>query len=609
MRNMRAAALSTTVLAALGATPAIAGEWEWGGFVRDETAFSTTGRGDPFNQNANLFNGVPTARNGLFPDTTARLPQQTSQTINLELLRGEINATWHINEDLSFVGHLRTVVDPGLYSDYSPSDFNSRAIGDLYKHPNYFVYQAQGTNHPNPLEITGHNFDIDFPALFVEYNHGPLDVRVGNQQIAWGQAIFFRILDTPDGIDFRRHSVLDYVPEEYSDKRVPSLALRVSYQISNDWLLDGFIQKFQPTVYSNPNTPYNQISSQFTVHDRYGQYDADVDEGIRVKGTLGDFGLQGIYNHRYNPDGVYRWTASGVNRDIPGLPGSGAVLAHTPFEVDSTGVWSAQEWFQYAGMARLSGVGGLNAAITDFEPYTGLLGAAPVGNSYAAARKELDTFFQLAGGAAIGQSNAGLRGHIERQYRPENDIGGGVSYVTNGAPGSLLDQLIINVEALYVPDRTFTSPTLGHDFIRRGELTTALVLEKYQRFFQAFPATYLVGQFLYKSQSDLFGRYLGGYGGSAGHSATGVGGGFKAIALAVQQPFPNLIWRADFAALIDVRGGLLLQPAIRWKPRGNVSVEMFYNYLNGRLGKNPNNNIISGVDYADELTLRLTYQF
>ena len=36
---------------------------------------------------------------------------------------------------------------------------------------------------------------------------------------------------------------------------------------------------------------------------------------------------------------------------------------------------------------------------------------------------------------------------------------------------------------------------------------------------------------------------------------------------------------------------------------------MFYNYLNGRLGKNPNNNIISGVDYADELTLRLTYQF
>jgi hypothetical protein len=259
-------------------------------------------------------------------------------------------------------------------------------------------------------------------------------------------------------------------------------------------------------------------------------------------------------------------------------------------------------------MARLNGVAGLNAAINDFAPYTTLLGAAPV-STFAQAQKELDTFFQLAGGAAIGNNNAGLRGHIERDYRMENDIGFGTSYVTNGPAGSLLDQLIINVEALYVPDRTFTAPSLGKDFIHKSEWTTAVVLEKYQRFFQSFPATYLVAQFLYKSQSDLFGRYLGGMGGTVSQAAPGTSGGFKAYAIALQQPFPNLIWRFDFAALIDQQGGLLLQPALRWKPNGKMTVEAFYNYLNGRLGTNPNTNIISGVQYANELTLRLTYQF
>ncbi|HFW7063475.1 TPA: DUF1302 family protein, partial [Escherichia coli] len=89
--------------------------------------------------------------------------------------------------------------------------------------------------------------------------------RLGNQSIAWGQAIFFRVLDVVDGLDLRRHSVLDYAQEEYSDKRVPAPALRVGYQITDDILADGYVQKFQPTVYGNPNTQYNIIPVQFTV--------------------------------------------------------------------------------------------------------------------------------------------------------------------------------------------------------------------------------------------------------------------------------------------------------------------------------------------------------
>jgi hypothetical protein len=161
---------------------------------------------------------------------------------------------------------------------------------------------------------------------------------------------------------------------------------------------------------------------------------------------------------------------------------------------------------------------------------------------------------------------------------------------------------------LYTPNKTFTSPDLGIDFLKTNEWSTDLVMEKYQRFSDSLPATYLVAQFQYKSKSDLFGRYIGGMGGSENEPATGYKDGFKALAFAVQQPFPNLIWRMDLSVLYDLEGGILVQPAVRWKPNGKFSSELFYNYVNGHLG-NPTKNIFGGIDYASDVTLRMSYQF
>jgi len=592
------------------------------GFVRAETAFSTTDRANPFNQQGNLFNGVPVNRTfvldpGTGPvvisDTTTRFGSQTSDQVNLSILRARLEADIKLTSNLSLQAKMTAIFDPGLYNQFEPSEYGSQAVGKLYGKANYFRYEVEGKNHPNPLEWSDRHYLINMPALFLDYQNGPLTIRAGNQQIAWGQAIFFRVLDVPNGLDLRRHSLLDFASEEFSDKRVPSLAIRTSYQINDDWLVDAFVQKFQPTVYGNPNTQYNAIASQFTVHDRYGKYDHKLSYGMRFKGSVGDLGLQAIAVRRYNPDGVFRWTESGVNRDIPGLPGSGQVLQSTAFEVDSTGVWSATEWFTYAAASRLNGVTGLNASIEEF-PAASLLGAfvvpTPDGpqSGYDVASLQLNTFFALAGGFLEGRSEGGLRGHIAREYKAETNLGGGLSYVVNGEPGSLLDQLIINFEALYTPDRTFTDPSLRRAFLEQSEVTTALVVEKYQRFFNSVPATYMVAQWLHKTRSDLFGRSLRGMGGDAETVAPGVSGGYDAVVFAMQQPFAQLIWRADLAVLYDTQGGLLVQPALRWKPNGDITVDMFYNYINGHLS-NRNANALSTVDYADEITLRVGYQF
>jgi hypothetical protein len=633
-----------------------------GGFIRPEVAVST-GEANPNNQTGNPYNRMVVPRTFYAPPTASaatlsdvlrtigvplatNLPQASnwsdvplgSNTIqrpipyrhnpfNLHILRGELETGIKFTNDLKLIARVRAIIDPGHYSDFDAASVNNIYDGisggdpALYgSKPNYFQYRVEGDSHPNPLEWAGSNYMVYFPTLLFDYNHGPLNVRLGNQQIAWGQAIFFRVLDVPDGLDLRRHSLLDYAQEEFSDKRVPALALRVGYQFSDAMLLDGYFQKFQPTIYGNPNTQYNVIPAQFTVHDLYSQggYDKKFSYGLRLKGNFGQWGFQAIAARRYNPDGVFRWTTSGVNKDLPNTNSDGSQntlgmtvniangghagpqLANTPFEASPGGVYSAAEWFHYAAMVRLNGVDGLNASINEFQPATGNVYASPVTN-VKDATAELNTFFTAAGGS--------LRGHIAREYFVENNFGLGASYVTEGEPGSILDQLIINLETTYTPNRVFTAPSLSRNYLRENNLVSALVLEKYHRFTQAFPATYFVMQFMHRTKDDIFGRSLKGYGGGDNGPGQGLSGGANYVVFAFQQPFPQDIYRIGFAALYDPKGGILVQPGIQWKPSGSLAIDFFYTYINGHLGGNPNNNAISTVDFADEATVRIGYQF
>ena len=61
--------------------------------------------------------------------------------------------------------------------------------------------------------------------------------------------------------------------------------------------------------------------------------------------------------------------------------------------------------------------------------------------------------------------------------------------------------------------------------------------------------------------------------------------------------------------LYDTGGGLLIQPGVRWKPNQRLTVEGFYNYINGKLNGNPTNNALSTADYVKEFTLRVGAQF
>lgn len=570
------------------------------GFIRQEPAIKLTDEENPFNQRGNLYNGVTVTQDSTllnlipgfppvgFPpgsvSVTNRPISGADNDLNLMATRIEVDFQASVNQNWTGFARLRGYFQPDVFDSY----------GD----PEFFATPFWGGDRATLFEVNGKNYMMDLPSLYLDYSDGPLWVRFGNQQIAWGESLFFRVLDVPNGLDLRRHLLLDLVAEEFADERVSSPGVRGSYRISNDLEIEAFTQLFNPSVLANPDTPYNVIPSQFTIHQEEGFDDAKgaMNVGTRVQAQFGDVAVQAIAVNRRNPDGVFHWTESGVNTDIPGLPGSGAVLAMTPFEVSSTGVYSAAEWFTYAGMARLNGFTGFNAAVNEF-PATALLNAAPVPNQ-AFAAAELDYFFQLTP----------LRGHITRIYQRENIFGLGANYIVKAGPESFFDQLVIRSEFTYTPDKKFTSPDLSRTLIEEDEYVASLVFEKYHRFTQEFPATFMVLQYLHKSESDLFGRHLSGMG-ATGDRTTGLPSGensFNAVAFAVQQPFPNLIWRADFSVLYDINGGALIQPGLKWKPNEAWTAEVFANIA---LSDGGNDDIIDTIDWADELAFRITYQF
>jgi hypothetical protein len=566
------------------------------GFIRQETAVGT-GDANIYNQSyGNTFNqrtlpnfyGLPVTRDQPREDTDW----------NLNATRAEIDFKARFSSSWEGFAKIRGVTQWGMDDEYD-----------------HFYDSGFNGGRGSVLEVNGEDGMLDIPALYLDYNNGPLWLRVGQQQVAWGEAIFFRVFDIPNGLDLRRHSILGVAAEEYSDSRVPSLGIRGSYRFDNDWEIESFVQQFRPSVLGPQETPYNFVGSQFRVDQSTGWNDKedDFNFGVRMSGSVGNFDLQFMYSSRINPDGTFRWTESGINPFAgigdPTLEFVGDTLSRTPFEITPDGVWISDEWFKYAGLTRLDGVDGLNASIRDF-PAAFDLGAFIVNEETCAAigipdirqcaNAELDLFYSPELGG-LGP----LAGHIIREYDREDIFGAGFTYVFNGEPNSLLDQLVLRTEFTFTPDRKFTALGLDREYIEEDEFISNISLEKYHRFSSAFPASYFVLQWMHKSESDLFGRHVDGFDTDKDGRPKG-DDYFNALAFALQQPFPGLIWRADLTVLYDVNGGVLVQPGFKWRPRDDVQLDVYYNYIDS---DGDNDDVLQTFEDMDEVFARLTWYF
>ncbi|MEO2182577.1 MAG: DUF1302 family protein, partial [bacterium] len=311
------------------------------GFIRQETAY-VTGDANEFNQYGNPYNGQTLTNPALnlgtgevFLSTVTRLPTVgvgNENDINLFATRAEVDIKVKFTDDWSATIKLR-----GFY-EY--------ALDDEFDDIDLFDTGFDG-GKGSVLEANGENYMLDIPLAYLDYSKGPWWFRFGNQNIAWGESLFFRVFDVANGLDLRRHSILSVAAEEYADLRVPSLGIRGSYRFQNDWELEGWVQEFRPTIFPTTNSPYSLITNSFTIQqdEFYEDVEDKLSYGFRLNGTAGDFELSFMAVHRYNPDGVFRWTKSNINvfagSGVPALEGLGALLSETAFEPSQDGSYSS----------------------------------------------------------------------------------------------------------------------------------------------------------------------------------------------------------------------------------------------------------------------------
>ena len=67
------------------------------------------------------------------------------------------------------------------------------------------------------------------------------------------------------------------------------------------------------------------------------------------------------------------------------------------------------------------------------------------------------------------------------------------------------------------------------------------------------------------------------------------------------------IWRADFAILVDVAGGYLVQPGVRYRPSAKYQWDLYATIINSPGGDN--DTVTETLDWADEIFVRFTYFF
>jgi hypothetical protein len=574
------------------------------------------------------------------------------------------------------------------------SNFNDQLVGSHFD--NDKLYGDRG----NLMELNSNDVMIDIPSLYFDYNKGPLWLRVGQQQIAWGEALFFRVFDVANGLDLRRHFFLDVASEEYADERVASPGVRLSYTWSNGIEIDAFVQMFSPTVLMGQDTAYNLVTNGFYWDNGQELEEAQntLNYGMRLTWPVTDsLTVQAMAVNRRNPDGVVRWHdapqtlkngapnpfcagqamaqtvaalgdpnlpdvarnfGAGVGADFSsvfGSPFGGNVtlsaqeisllrgttaLSRTKYTENGCGSFfmptnvgtnSASTWFQLSANTRFDPTA-LAAASIDLTQISRLVARqgfglptetspeaiARFGSERAAGVQTLDAFYSNFGA---------LSGWITREFKRETILGVGGNYIFT-SENEMLDQLVLRGEMSYTPNKKFTNQaSLGANWIEADEYTASIIAEKYHRWSDAVPAMFMVAEWMIKTESDLFGRHLSFMETNPSTDLTGclnVGAVaapnrancnnrpegsdyFNSVVFAFQQPFPDLIWRLDFAFLMDLEGGWFIQPGVRYRPSAKFQFDVYANIAQD--GGNKGDDIVETFDYADEIFARATYFF
>jgi len=197
----------------------------------------------------------------------------------------ELNITGYVSQEFAFAAHTDKKIagkyydDPGLHSAYFTLYLDStlwlaqdiyirminRLMGDwiytMKRHNDSWMDRGfNRSNTPLHLELTPYDVMREF---YINYMRGNLVIRVGKQQIAWGQADGLRLCDIINPLDIRREALFRDSDEGYESTRIPLFLIKIDYTFGGKsfgpiWE-PGIEFVFNPGDIRTPQTADNSI--------------------------------------------------------------------------------------------------------------------------------------------------------------------------------------------------------------------------------------------------------------------------------------------------------------------------------------------------------------
>ncbi len=477
-------------------------ETEWG--------ISTAGRGNRNNDN----NNIPGSGQGYSTDGDS-VQAAVGRIDSLATFRARDDVAEAIGlDDADVYVHLRFLGDAAnLINGPSAYEFGRGA----YHTPGQSAYPGDGWS----AYIGEHEYEADANEAYIDLRKGPFALRLGKQQVVYGEELGVQTLDQVDSLNFASvPGFFDIASLEYSDIRIGEWTAKGSYQLPdfsemgiNNSIITGFVSPdFQPDYLYGLGQQLNDEPAAEPIGD-YGNL-----RKARNKIVYGGVASTTVYgvdltaNFYATPDHVGWFTLAPIK--LPGLPAG--------FSPD-----------KFAG-----------------QPF-------------------------LGPGAGLYDLN------LQRRFSRDFIYGGSASYTIptlDFLGADLLNGDIFHFSAAYTPHKSFwTAASIVDPAIkptRIGEINMTLDGERYIRWSQKFPSMYLLGEWNYKSRSTVISDI---YEPAIGHT------GIQTVVLSLTQPFPNDIWSAGIVALCDtnVGGNWLLQPSVTYKPTSNQEYDVFWNFDEG----------------------------
>jgi len=187
------------------------------------------------------------------------------------------------------------------------------------------------------LKASKDDYRLEIWELYADFNFGDLWLRLGKQQIVWGEMIGARILDAANSLDQSWN--FKFEPEEFENIRIPNWSIRGSYNIKEhpfSWINDLNIEAYLnpgdvvPTIDPELGAPFNLRAFPSFLKIQEKDNRGKMEYGVRLGGMIG--GVYGTLNYMHLYDDSFQFKFRGFTPDfVNGRPFLAGMGDMTPY--------------------------------------------------------------------------------------------------------------------------------------------------------------------------------------------------------------------------------------------------------------------------------------